>query len=84
MTTKKNCKSKREKLKDFENWHQRANLTQAILKEKNVWDVVNATRPEFITAIQIREKDKNNAVVSKIIKSEINFKLYTKIIREQD
>ena len=34
-------KSKREKLRSFENWPQLAHLTQTILEEKKVWNVVD-------------------------------------------
>lgn len=38
--------NKREKLRGFENWPQWTNLTQAMLEEKEVWDVVDDSRPE--------------------------------------
>lgn len=76
--------SKREKLKGFENWLQWADLTQAMLEEKEVWDVVDGTRPEPTTAAQTRKKDKDNAIASKIIKQGVNSDLYTNIIGERD
>ena len=79
-----NCESKREKLKDFENWPQWANLTQAILEEKEVWDVVNVTKPEATTAAQTRKKEKENAIASKIIKQGVNSDHYTNTIGELD
>ena len=80
----KDQESKREKLRDFENWPQWADLTQAMLKEKEIWDVVNGTRPEPTTPAQTRKKDKDNAIASKIIKQRVNFDLYTNIIGERN
>lgn len=65
---KKDRESKREKLEGFESWPQWADLTQVMLKEKEVWDVVDETRPEPTTPAQTRKKDKYNAIASKIIK----------------
>lgn len=65
---KKDQKSKHKKLRDFENWPQQANLTQAMLEEKKVWNLVNKIRPEATTPTQTRKKDKNNTIKSKIIK----------------
>ena len=76
--------SKREKLRGFENWPQWADLTQAMLEEKEVWDVVDGTRPEPTTATQTKKKDKDNAIASKIIKQGVNSDLYTNIIGERD
>ncbi len=42
--------SKREKLRDFENWPQWTDLTQAILEEKEVEDVVDGSRANPTTA----------------------------------
>lgn len=39
-----------------------------MLEEKKIWDVVDNLRPEFITARQIRKKDKDNTIAIKIIK----------------
>lgn len=77
-------KSKREKLHGFENWPQWADLTQAMLKEKKVKDIVDGSRANPITAAQTRKKEKNNAIASKIIKQEVNFDLYINIIGERD
>ena len=49
ITTDNNDCKKREKLKDFENWPQLADLTQAILEEKEVWDVVDGLQAELTT-----------------------------------
>lgn len=35
-----------------------ANLIQAMLEEKQVWDVVDNLKPEFITAGQIKRRIK--------------------------
>ena len=43
--------SKQEKLRNFENCLQWANLTQAILKEIKVWDFVDGRKPESTTAL---------------------------------
>ena len=40
--------------------------------------------PKFITIAQIRKKEKDNDIVSKIIKQEINSDYYINIIREYD
>ena len=80
----KNCENKCEKLKGFENWPQWADLPQAILEKKKVWDIIDATRPEPTTVTQTRKKEKNNAIASKIIKQGVNSDLYTNIIGEQD
>lgn len=52
-----------------------------MLKEKEVWDVVNGTRLETTTAPKIRKKNKENAIASKIIKQGVSSDLYTNIIR---
>lgn len=57
---------------------------QAILEEKKVQDIVDNSRPEPITAEQIKKKDKNNAIAIKIIKQRVNFDLYINIIGKQD
>lgn len=41
---------------------------QAMLEKKEIWDVVDNSRPELITTGQIKKKDKNNAITIKIIK----------------
>ena len=55
-----------------------------MLEKKEVWDVVDGTRPEPTTAAQTKKKDKDNAVASKIIKQGVNSDLYTNIIGERD
>lgn len=67
---KEEQESKREKLKGFENWPQWADLTQAMLEEKEIWDIVDGTRPEPTTAVQTRKKDKDNTIASRIIKQK--------------
>ena len=52
-----------------------------MLEEKEVWDVVDGTRPEPTNAAQTRKEDKDNAIASKIIKQGVNSDLYTNIIR---
>ena len=76
--------SKQEKLKGFENWPQWADLTQAMLEEKEVWDVVDGSRAEPTTAPQIRKKDKDNAIATKIIKQGVSTDLYINIIGERN
>ena len=39
-----------------------------MLKEKEVWDVVDESRADPTTVAQTRKKEKNNAVACKIIK----------------
>lgn len=41
---------------------------QIIFKKKEVWDIVDDSKPELITAGQIKKKKKYNAVATKIIK----------------
>ena len=48
--------SKREKIRGFENWLQWADLTQAMLQEKEVWDVVDGSRADPTTVAQTRRK----------------------------
>ena len=55
-----------------------------MLEEKEVWDVVDGTRPEPTNAAQTMKKDKDNAIASKIIKQGVNSDLYTNIIGERD
>lgn len=76
--------SKREKLRGFEHWLQWADLTQSMLEEKEVWDVVDKKRPEPTTAPQTRKKEEDNAITSKIIKQGDNSDLYTNIIGKRD
>lgn len=83
MTNKNNdCESKREKLCGFENWPQYADFTQAMLKEKEVWDFVDGSCADHTTAAQTRKKMMKNVVASTIIKQRINFNLYINIIGE--
>lgn len=51
-----------------------------MLEEKNVWHVVDGSRPELTTAVQTRKKDKDNAIFSKIIKQGVNSDFYINII----
>ena len=60
--------NKRKKLKGFENWSQWTNLIPAILKEKEVWDVIDGMKLKSTIVAQIKKKDKDNAITSKIIK----------------
>ena len=55
-----------------------------MLEEKEVWDLVNRSQTDPITAAQTRRKEKNNAVASKIIKPEVNGDLYINIIGERN
>lgn len=52
--------------------------------KKKVWDVIDSTRPEPTTAAQMKKKDKNNTIASKIIKQGVNSNFYTNIIGECD
>ena len=45
----KNRESRCKKLKGFENWPQWVDLTQTMLEEKDIWDVVDIIRPEPTT-----------------------------------
>ena len=78
------CESKREKLKGFENWPQWANITQVMLEEKEVWDVINGLRTKPTTAPQIKKKDKNNVIATKIIKQGVSTDLYINIIGKKN
>ena len=55
-----------------------------MLEEKEVWDVIDETRPELTNVTQIRKKDKDNAIASKIIKQDVNSNLYINIFEEYD
>lgn len=57
---------------------------QVMLEEKEVWDVINAIRPEPTTVAQMRKKQKNNAIASKIIKQGVNSDFCTNIIEKWD
>lgn len=41
---------------------------QVILEEKEIWDIVDGSRVNPITAAQTKKKEKNNVVTSQIIK----------------
>lgn len=56
---------------------------QVMLKKKEIWDVFNSTKPKPITTAQIKKKEKDNAITSKIIKQEVNSNLYTNILRKR-
>ena len=84
MATKNDDYEKREKLRGFKNWPQWADLTLAMLEEKEVWDVVDGLQAKPSTAVQTRKKEKNNAIASKIIKQEVSADLYINIIREKN
>ena len=86
MATKSNndCKSKREKLKDFENWPQWANLMQAMLEEKEFWDIVDGSHAKPTIAPQIWKKDKDNTIATKIIKQGVSTDLHINIIGEKN
>ena len=77
------CKSKQEKLKGFENWPQWANLMQAMLEEKEVWDIIDGSRAKPTTALQIRKKDKDNAIATKII-SKGSARTFTSTLLEKE
>lgn len=51
-----------------------------MLKEIEVWDVVNKTRLKSTTSTQTKKKDKDNVIASKIIKQSDNSDLYNNII----
>ena len=85
MTNKNNNReSKCEKLLACKNWPQWTDLTQAMLEEKEVWDIVDRSRPDPTTVAQTRKRDKDNAISSKIIKQGVNSDFYTNIIEERD
>lgn len=72
--------AKKEKLRGFESWPQWADLTQAMLEEKEVWDVEDGSRAEPTTAVQTRKKEKDIAIASKIIKRGVSADFYINII----
>ena len=76
--------SKKEKLRGFENWPQWADFTQAMLEEKEVWNVVDRSRADLTTAAQTRKNKKDIVIASKIIKQGVNSDFYINIIGEQD
>lgn len=53
-----------------------------MLEEKEISDVINLTKSEFIITAQTRKKEKNNAITSKISKQRVNSDLFTNIIGE--
>ena len=84
MNKNDNRENKKKKLRDFENWSQWADLIQAMLEENEVWNIVDGSRADPITAAQTRKKEKDNAVASKIIKQGVNSDLYINIIEARD
>ena len=84
MVTENDNREKREKLKGFENRPKWADLTQAMLEEKEVWDVVDGSQAEPTTAVQTKKKEKNNAIASKIIKQRVSADFYINIIGEKN
>ena len=63
--------------------HQ-TDLTQAILEQQEVWDIVDESKPELTIVAQIRKKDKNNIISLKIIKQGVNSDLYININGKQN
>ena len=55
-----------------------------MLKEKEVWDVVDGSQAKSTTAIQTKKKGKDNTIASKIIKQGVSTDLYINIIREKN
>lgn len=55
-----------------------------MLKKKEVWNVVDETRAKPTTVMQIKKREKDNAVVFKIIKQGVNSNFYTNIIGEHN
>ena len=55
-----------------------------MLEKKEVWDIIDRSRPEPATATQTRKRDKDNAIFSKTIKQKINSDLYINIIGERE
>ncbi len=76
----KDYKSMRKKLKSFKNWPQLANLTKIILKNREIWDVIDSLWANPTTTAFIKKKEKDNAVAFKIIEQEVGVDLYIKII----
>lgn len=58
----------------------RTKLGQSHLKEKEVWDIVEGTRPEPTTIAQTKKKNKDNAIATKVIQQGVNSDLYLNII----
>lgn len=57
---------------------------QAMLEEKEVWDVIDGSLAELTTAAKTRKKEKGNTIASKIIKQRVSSDLYINIIREKN
>lgn len=76
--------TKCEKLYGWENWPQWADLSQAVLEEKEIWDIVNGIRVESTTEAQTRIKEKNNTEAFKMIKEDVNSDLYINIIGQRN
>lgn len=55
---------------------------QAIFEEKEVWYIVDNSKLELIIAGQIRRKNKDNAITTKIIKQKLNSDFYINIINK--
>ena len=55
-----------------------------MLKEKEVWDVVDRSYTNPITTPQIQKKEKDNTSASKIIKQRAKADLYINIIRKKN
>lgn len=55
-----------------------------MLKEKEVWDMVDGSYMELTTAAQTRKKERNNTVAFKIIKQRVSGNLYINIIEEKN
>lgn len=55
-----------------------------MLEEKKVWDVIDGLWDEPTTTAQIRKKEKDNAITSKIIKQGVSADLYINIIWERN
>lgn len=64
----KNRKNKKKKFKSFKNQLQQVSFIQAILEEKEVQDVVDSLGVNSIITAQIKKKENDNVMASKIIK----------------
>ena len=53
-----------------------------MLEEKEVWNILDRSCANPTTATQITNKEKDNAVASKIIKQEVNSNLFINITGE--
>ena len=62
----------REKLHVFDNWPHWADLTLAMLEENEVWDIIDGSQADLITAAQTRKKEKENVSAFKILKKGDN------------